>query len=101
MSHHELQLQRSICPITLGQRLARHTQIGAQSGHRPFDSLAKLLKSPNRRRSAQELDRAAALARRKRPRRALIRDVVFALTIALILFGAWKAIAIALALGTP
>ncbi len=46
MSHHELQLQRSICPITLGQRLPRHPQIRAQAGHQcvgPFDSLAKLL----------------------------------------------------------
>jgi hypothetical protein len=55
--------------------------------------------SPNRR--AKELDRSAALARRKRRRRTLIRDAVFALTIALILFGAWKAIALAFALGTP
>jgi hypothetical protein len=54
---------------------------------------------PNRR--AQELERAAAHARRKRRRRALIRDTVFALIIALILFGAWKAIALAFALGTP
>jgi hypothetical protein len=44
-------------------------------------------------RSSEELDRAAARARRKRRRRALIRDAVLALVIALILFGAWKAIA--------
>jgi hypothetical protein len=54
---------------------------------------------PNRR--AQELERATAHARRKRRRRALIRDAVLALTIALILFGAWKGIALAFTLGTP
>ena len=48
-------------------------------------------------RSSEELDRAVARARRKRRRRALIRDAVLALTIALILFGARKAIAIAFA----
>lgn len=50
---------------------------------------------------AQELYRAAAHAKRRRWRRTLIREAVFALTIALILFGAWKAIAVAFAIGTP
>jgi hypothetical protein len=44
--------------------------------------------APNRR--SQELERAAALGRRKRRRRALTRDAVLALVIALILFGGWK-----------
>jgi hypothetical protein len=36
-----------------------------------------------------------------RRRRALIRDVVLAIVIALVLFGAWKLIAFAFALGVP
>jgi hypothetical protein len=49
-------------------------------------------------RKPQELKRAAALARRKRRRRILIRDAGLALVTALLLFGAWKAIALAFAL---
>jgi hypothetical protein len=64
---------------------------------------------PNRR--AQERERRAAAdarevisraerlaSRRARTRRGLIRDAVLALVIALILFGAWKAIALAVVL---
>ena len=43
----------------------------------------------------QELERAAAHTRRKRRRRTLIRDAALALAVALILFGAWKVVALA------
>jgi uncharacterized membrane protein YjjP (DUF1212 family) len=52
--------------------------------------------TPNRR----ELDRDRATARARR-RWVLVRDAVLAIIVALMLFGAWKVLALAFVLGPP